>query len=60
MKIKMTTSVVGPGVLHARNSVYDLPDKQAEEYVTAKFATVEAVNPVDKREKAIRKPLETR
>ena len=62
MHIKMNTNVVGPGVYFARNSVYDVPDNQAAELVTAKFANpaIVAATPAEKREKATRKPHETR
>ena len=60
MTIKMLTTVVGSGKFHARNQVYDLPDKVADQYIAAKFAIREALNPPEHRTKAVKKPVETR
>jgi hypothetical protein len=61
MQIKMKTNVVGPGIFFARNQVYDVPDARADELIAAHFATQEnSASPTEKREKAVRKSLETR
>lgn len=65
MQIKMNTTVSGPGKFLARNMVYDLPDEQAAELLAARFASLNTQPPViatpaAKREKAVRKPEETR
>ncbi|ADW69008.1 hypothetical protein [Granulicella tundricola] len=66
-KVKMTHSAVGAGIHHAAEHVYELPDHVAEQYVNAKLATreegepeVAAHTPQEKRDKAVRKPNETR
>jgi hypothetical protein len=60
MKIKMITSVAGPGVYLARGTEYDLSDDRALDLLNAKFATPVAEPARQKREKATRQDLETR
>jgi hypothetical protein len=60
MQIKMSTTASGPNGYYARGQVYDLPNAKARELISARFATVVATPPAEKREKASRPAAETR